>query len=147
MVIIYNHNAQVNKWGCSADWIAEVIWRISYTAPPRIMITRRWISSMRHYCCVSDGELAQMVERSLSMREVPGSMPGFSKENFLFLWSEYDFYFWKLTYLFHFFIIKLDKHSRILSAFKNKIFLLSSDFAFKRKSIILKCKKNIEFLF
>ena len=24
------------------------------------------------------GELAQMVERSLSMREVPGSMPGFS---------------------------------------------------------------------
>ena len=25
------------------------------------------------------GELAQMVERPLSMREVPGSMPGFSK--------------------------------------------------------------------
>ena len=24
-----------------------------------------------------EGELAQMVERSLSMREVPGSMPGF----------------------------------------------------------------------
>ena len=28
---------------------------------------------------VKPGELAQMVERSLSMREVPGSMPGFSK--------------------------------------------------------------------
>ena len=27
---------------------------------------------------VRAGELAQMVERSLSMREVPGSMPGFS---------------------------------------------------------------------
>ena len=28
------------------------------------------------------GELAQMVERSLSMREVPGSIPGFSMYNF-----------------------------------------------------------------
>ena len=27
---------------------------------------------------VGAGEVAQMVERSLSMREVPGSMPGFS---------------------------------------------------------------------
>ena len=27
------------------------------------------------------GELAQMVERPLSMREVPGSMPGFSKSS------------------------------------------------------------------
>ena len=26
------------------------------------------------------GELAQMVERPLSMREVPGSIPGFSSE-------------------------------------------------------------------
>ena len=25
------------------------------------------------------GDVAQMVERSLSMREVPGSMPGFSR--------------------------------------------------------------------
>ena len=31
------------------------------------------------------GELAQMVERSLSMREVPGSIPGFSNPSFLFL--------------------------------------------------------------
>ena len=31
------------------------------------------------------GELAQMVERSLSMREVPGSIPGFS----IFLWTFY----------------------------------------------------------
>ena len=28
------------------------------------------------------GGLAQMVERSLSMREVPGSMPGFSNSEF-----------------------------------------------------------------
>ena len=35
------------------------------------------LSDMRvHYS--SDGKLAQMVERSLSMREVPGSIPGFS---------------------------------------------------------------------
>ena len=27
------------------------------------------------------GELAQMLERPLSMREVPGSMPGFSKSS------------------------------------------------------------------
>ena len=31
------------------------------------------------------GELAQVVERSLSMREVPGSMPGFSKLFFFFI--------------------------------------------------------------
>ena len=30
----------------------------------------------------SEGELAQMVERSLSMREVAGSMPAFSKPRF-----------------------------------------------------------------
>ena len=30
-------------------------------------------------CVRTNGELAQVVERSLSMREVPGSMPGFSK--------------------------------------------------------------------
>ena len=30
----------------------------------------------------AQGELAQMVERSLSMREVAGSMPAFSKELF-----------------------------------------------------------------
>ena len=32
----------------------------------------------RHAPFVGHGELAQMVERSLCMREVPGSMPGFS---------------------------------------------------------------------
>ena len=31
-----------------------------------------------------DGALAQMVERSLSVREIPGSIPGFSKFFFLF---------------------------------------------------------------
>ena len=31
----------------------------------------------------SNGELAHMVERSLSMREVPGSIPGFSRQTFL----------------------------------------------------------------
>ncbi|CAI9722907.1 Hypothetical predicted protein [Octopus vulgaris] len=30
-----------------------------------------------------NGELAQMVERSLSMREVPGSIPGFSKDDII----------------------------------------------------------------
>ena len=29
--------------------------------------------------CMKQGGLAQMVERPLSMREVPGSIPGFSK--------------------------------------------------------------------
>ena len=33
---------------------------------------------------VAQGELAQMVERSLSMREVAGSMPAFSKEPTIF---------------------------------------------------------------
>ena len=33
------------------------------------------------------GELAQMVERSLSMREVPGSMPGFSNTSLLSTFS------------------------------------------------------------
>ena len=32
------------------------------------------------------GGLAQMVERSLSMREVPGSIPGFSIRTFFFLY-------------------------------------------------------------
>ena len=32
----------------------------------------------------AQGELAQMVERSLSMREVAGSMPAFSKEPTIF---------------------------------------------------------------
>ena len=31
------------------------------------------------------GGVAQMVERSLSMREVPGSMPGASKNDLFFL--------------------------------------------------------------
>ena len=31
----------------------------------------------------TSGELAQLVERPLRMREVPGSIPGFSKLNFL----------------------------------------------------------------
>ena len=31
------------------------------------------------------GELAQMVERTLRMREVPGSIPGFSKSLFVFI--------------------------------------------------------------
>ena len=35
------------------------------------------------------GELAQMVERPLSMREVPGSMPGFSKSSAVVLSSLY----------------------------------------------------------
>ena len=32
------------------------------------------------------GELAQMVERPLRMREVPGSIPGFSKSLFVFIY-------------------------------------------------------------
>ena len=34
---------------------------------------------MTHNFLQAIGELAQMVERPLSMREVPGSIPGFSK--------------------------------------------------------------------
>lgn len=41
------------------------------------------------------GGLAQMVERSLSMREVPGSMPGSSTNLFIFL----SFCFFLLTQL------------------------------------------------
>ena len=33
------------------------------------------------------GEFAQMVERPLSMREVPGSIPGLSDGTFLFFFS------------------------------------------------------------
>ena len=33
------------------------------------------------------GGVAQMVERSLSMREVPGSIPGASTESFIFILS------------------------------------------------------------
>ena len=45
-----------------------------------------------------NGELAQMVERPLSMREVPGSMPGFSTGDQICLCSELkqsevDFFF------------------------------------------------------
>ena len=44
---------------------------------------------------ISSGELAQMVERSLSMREVPGSIPGSST---LFFFVDYKildgFRFW-----------------------------------------------------
>ena len=36
---------------------------------------------------VAAGELAHMVERSLSMRDVPGSIPGFSKFFYLVLTS------------------------------------------------------------
>ena len=39
---------------------------------------------------ISTGELAQMVERSLSMREVPGSIPGFSTQDF-FLFFLYTY--------------------------------------------------------
>ena len=38
---------------------------------------------VKSYHCISGGELAQMVERSLSMREVRGSMPRFSKGGIL----------------------------------------------------------------
>ena len=37
----------------------------------------------KSYHSISGGELAQMVERSLSMREVRGSMPRFSKGGIL----------------------------------------------------------------
>ena len=35
-------------------------------------------------CLCTGGELAQMVERPLRMREVPGSIPGFSKFSFYY---------------------------------------------------------------
>ena len=35
--------------------------------------------------CCRNGDVAQMVERSLSMREVPGSIPGISTFSFFFL--------------------------------------------------------------
>ena len=38
----------------------------------------------------SNGELAQMVERPLCMREVPGSMPGFSNFFSLFLFYRFN---------------------------------------------------------
>ena len=40
-----------------------------------------------------DGELAQMGERSLSMREVPGSIPGFSKVVVLIIFFFFVSYF------------------------------------------------------
>ena len=47
------------------------------------------------------GELAQMVERSLSMREVPGSMPGFSTLFFPF-------------FFFFFFLVEKEKGTAFL---------------------------------
>ena len=38
-----------------------------------------FINTKLDYLAVYQGGLAQMVERSLSMREVPGSIPGASK--------------------------------------------------------------------
>ena len=56
-------------------------------------VTATWNSSDRSWRprCSRHGELAQMVERPLSMREVPGSIPGFS--NFFFLLITFFLYF------------------------------------------------------
>ena len=45
---------------------------------------RKCIKRLLFVASTRFGELAQMVERSLSMREVPGSMPGFSTSIFFF---------------------------------------------------------------
>ena len=60
------------------------------------------------------GGLAQMVERSLSMREVPGSMPGFSNSDF-FCFST----------LFLFFISLSSGTSMQIMDNKNTLFILS----------------------
>ena len=39
---------------------------------------------------LNNGGVAQMVERSLSMREVPGSIPGASTESFYFVHDFFD---------------------------------------------------------
>ena len=61
------------------DLSLEVAW-----FQARRLDKRRWIADASVV-----GELAQMVERPLSMREVPGSMPGFSKSSAVFPSSPY----------------------------------------------------------
>ena len=58
--------------------------------------SRNWVHIVRVAVLryLPKGVLAQMVERSLSMREVLGSMPRYSMENQLF-----HCYFWKVMYL------------------------------------------------
>ena len=56
---------------------------------------RKCIKRLLFVASTRSGELAQMVERSLSMREVPGSMPGFSTSIFFFLQF---FSFFSLTF-------------------------------------------------
>ena len=50
--------------------------------PERALATSQWELVLGMFCtpavASTVGGLAQMVERSLSMREVPGSTPGFS---------------------------------------------------------------------
>ena len=53
-------------------------------------------SNFKHIPSASGG-LAQMVERSLSMREVPGSIPGFSKFFFFENYCYFFFYFWPVA--------------------------------------------------
>ena len=59
------------------------------------------------------GGLAQMVERSLSMREVPGSMPGFSNSLF------------SLFNSFSFFHLLKQRTSMQIMDNKNTLFILS----------------------
>ena len=49
------------------------------------VVTRQWLAGSP-----VTGELAQLVERPLCMRKVPGSMPGFSKSSPLILSSRYS---------------------------------------------------------
>ena len=54
--------------------------------------------SVGHF--VSSGGVAQMVERLLSMREVPGSMPGASKSFFKFPLKQIIAFYWSSFTLF-----------------------------------------------
>ena len=52
------------------------------------------LQRVHYYVCQTEGELAQMVERSLSMREVPGSIPGFSR---LLFFLNYHIFIFTMT--------------------------------------------------
>ena len=70
------------------------------------------------------GELAQMVERSLSMREVPGSIPGFSKQIFFLFWPP-------IFFLCHILFFLRYEHVHITYLFRSPV----------------KCKKNESHIF
>ena len=83
-------------------------------------LVKLWIYQTRQDACHTQGGLAQVAERSLSMREAPGSMPGFSKFQTT-AWTSFFFFFvcvWTTCILPFLYIPNL--HPKFASTFLNK---------------------------